>query len=58
MNSNERPNLKRGQTVTIDGRASEDFTGRVNRLEEVTPGNWYVHLTGHRLIYPAADVKA
>lgn len=56
MNSNERPNIKRGQTVLMDGRASENFTGRVNRFEEVVPGRWYVHLTGHRLIYPVSDI--
>ena len=40
----------------MDGRASENFTGRVNRFEEVVPGLWYVHLTGHGLIYPVSDI--
>ncbi|WVX89788.1 hypothetical protein SEA_SANASANA_49 [Microbacterium phage SanaSana] len=56
MNINERPNIKRFTTVLIDGRSSDNFTGRVNRFEEVCPNVWYVHLVGHALIYPVSDI--
>ncbi|AVR56790.1 hypothetical protein PBI_ELVA_49 [Microbacterium phage Elva] len=56
MNINERPSIKRFTTVLIDGRMGGNFTGRVNRFEEVVPGVWYVHLVGHGLIYPVSDI--
>lgn len=48
--------LKRGEMVLVDGRANKPFWGKVNRLEEVRPGVWYMHLVGERLLYPVEDV--
>lgn len=47
--------LKRGEMVLVDGRASKDFWGKVNRLEQIG-STWYMHLTGEGLLYPVADV--
>lgn len=56
MDINKRPSIKRFTTVMIDGRSGDNFTGRVNRFEEVVPGVWYVHLVGHGRIYPVNDI--
>ncbi|QJD53457.1 hypothetical protein QDW38_gp48 [Microbacterium phage Lynlen] len=56
MNITKRPSIKRFTTVLIDGRSGDNFTGRVNRFEEVRPNVWYVHLVGHGLIYPVSDI--
>lgn len=54
--------LRKGEEVLVEGRANPDFVATVVRVEFVksfypsNPGTYYLHLEGHSLLYPVADV--